>query len=185
VFRGLISDAKAAAGAVIVKYVARASVAIPFLIAAGFATAALTVMLVDRYGAQVAYLLLAGGFTVIGAVAALVVTVREQEEEVTEAEAVAADTPEVAKEVAMQAPLALLSALLASPMGPTSALGIARLLGRNLPLVLLLVIAGFLLWPHEPAAEGEAESTERKPPANKPTGPRPNGAYTDGGEAHA
>jgi hypothetical protein len=54
VFRGLISDAKAAAGAVIVKYVARASVAIPFLIAAGFATAALTVLLVDRYGPQTA-----------------------------------------------------------------------------------------------------------------------------------
>ena len=121
-FRGLISDAKAAAGAVIVKYVARASVAIPFLIAAGFATAALTVMLVDRYGAQMAYWLLAGGFTVIGVVAAWSSPSRSRRKRSTEAEAEAADTPEVAKEVAMQAPLALLSALLASPMGPTSAL---------------------------------------------------------------
>jgi hypothetical protein len=176
VFRGLIRDAKAAAGAVIVKYVARASVVVPFLIAAGFAIAAITVMLADRYGAQVAYWLVAGVFTLIGAVAMLVVTVKEQEEEVAEAEAVAADTPEVAKEVALQAPLALLSALLASPMGPTSAFGIARLLGRNLPLVLLLLIAGLLLWPREPAAESE-------PAADKPPSPRPNGAYTDGGEA--
>jgi hypothetical protein len=183
VFRGLISDAKAAAGAVIVKYVARASVAIPFLIAGGFAIAAVTAMLVDRYGAQVAYWLVAGAFTLIGAVAMLVVTVKEQEEEVAEAEAVAADTPEVAKEVALQAPLALLSALLASPMGPTSALGIARLLGRNLPLVLLLVVAGFLLWPREPAAEGETELAEGEPAADKPPAPKPNGAYADRGEA--
>ena len=108
----------------------------------------------DRYGAQTAYLLLAGGFTLFGMVAALVVTVKEQEEEVTEAQAEAEDTPAVAKEVAMQAPLALLSALLASPMGPSSAFGIAKLLGRNLPLVLLLVIGGFLLWPRDPAADG-------------------------------
>jgi len=179
VFRGLISDAKAAAGAVIVKYVARASVAIPFFVAAGFATAALTVMLVDRYGAQTAYWLVAGAFTLIGAVAMLVVTVKEQEEVVAEAEAVATDTPEVAKEVAVQAPLALLSALLASPMGPTSALGIARLLGRNLPLVLLLVVAGFLLWPSEPKPDGEADAAAPEPP---PT-PRPNGVYPEGGEA--
>jgi hypothetical protein len=183
VFRGLIRDAKAAAGAVIVKYVARASVAVPFLIAAGFATAAITAMLVERYGAQVAYWLVAGAFTLIGAVAMLVVTVKEQEEEVAEAEAVAADTPEVAKEVAMQAPLALLSALLASPMGPTSAFGIARLLGRNLPLVLLLLVAGFLLWPREPAAEGATEMAEDEPQADKP--PKPNGAFADASEARA
>jgi hypothetical protein len=181
VFRGLIRDVKAAAGAVVLKYVARASVAVPFLIAAGFATAAITAMLVERYGSQVAYWVVAGAFTLIGAVAMLVVTVKEQEEEVAEAEAVAADTPEVAKEVAMQAPLALLSALLASPMGPTSAFGIARLLGRNLPLVLLLVVAGFLLWPREQGAEGE--TAEGESPADKPPSPRPNGAYTDGGEA--
>jgi hypothetical protein len=181
VFRGLISDAKAAAGAVIVKYVARASVAIPFLIAAGFATAALTVLLVDRYGAQTAYWLLAGGFTLFGMVAALVVTVKEQEEEVAETKAEAEDTPAVAKEVAMQAPLALLSALLASPMGPSSAFGIAKLLGRNLPLVLLLVMGGFLLWPRDPVAEG-ADLAEGGP-HDAPV-PKPNGVYTERNEAH-
>ena len=164
-FRGLISDAKAAAGAVIVKYVARASVAVPFLIAGGFATAALTVLLVDRYGAQTAYWLLAAGFTLFGMTAALVVTVKEQEEE-----------------VAMQAPLALLSALLASPMGPNSAFGIAKLLGRNLPLVLLLVIGGFLLWPRDPAADG-ADVAAAGPLADDAPVPKPNGVYTERDEA--
>jgi hypothetical protein len=182
VFRGLISDAKAAAGAVIVKYVARASVAVPFLIAGGFATAALTVLLVDRYGAQTAYWLLAAGFTLFGMTAALVVTVKEQEEEVAEAQAEAEDTPAVAKEVAMQAPLALLSALLASPMGPSSAFGIAKLLGRNLPLVLLLVIGGFLLWPRDPAADG-ADVAAAGPLADDAPVPKPNGVYTERDEA--
>ena len=36
-----------------------------------------------------------------------------------------------------------------------------------------------------PPPKAKQNSTEREPPANKPTGPRPNGAYTDGGEAHA
>jgi hypothetical protein len=175
----LISDAKAAAGAVIVKYVARASVAVPFLVAVGFAVAGITVMLVDRFGPQTAYWIMAGAFTAIGLVAALAVTVKEQEEETADAAAQAADTQNVAAEVALQAPLAALSGLLASPAGPTSALGIARLLGRNLPLVLLLVLAAFLLWPQQ-AAEGaqagespggdEDAPEEAAPPVSKPNG---------------
>jgi hypothetical protein len=38
----------------------------------------------------------------------------------------------------MQAPLALLGAVLTMPGGATSALKVARILGRNYPLVLLL-----------------------------------------------
>ena len=59
-FRGLINDAKSAAGAMIAKYLARASVAVPFLVALGFGTAALAVMLVERFGSAYAYLMLAG-----------------------------------------------------------------------------------------------------------------------------
>jgi hypothetical protein len=177
----LISDAKAAAGAVIVKYVARASVAVPFLIAAGFGTAAITVMLVDRYGALTAYWVLAAGFTALGMVAVLVVTVKEQEVEVAEAEAKAEDTPGVAAEVAMQAPLAL-SALLASPLGPSSALAIVRLLARNLPLVVLLVVVGMLVWPREAAKAEHVGDTANTPP--EPPAYKPNGAHMpDGAEA--
>lgn len=38
-FKGLINDVKAAAGSLVVKYAARASVGMPFIIAFGFATA--------------------------------------------------------------------------------------------------------------------------------------------------
>ena len=70
-FRGLINDAKSAAGSLVAKYLARASVAVPFIVAFGFATAAITVMLVERYGHVAAYWMVAGGFTLIGLVAAL------------------------------------------------------------------------------------------------------------------
>lgn len=185
-FRRLINDAKTAASAVVLRYVARASVAVPFVIAAGFATAAITIMLVERYGSLAAYWMLAGGFCVIGMIAALVVTVKEQEEEVAEAKAEQSDTPSVAQEVAMQAPLALLSAVMASPFGPTSALSMVKVLGRNIPLVVLLAISAFLMWPRdEQAAATSAADNPQEPPApdneqlaRKFARSKPNGVYT-------
>jgi hypothetical protein len=56
-------------------------------------------------------------------------------------------------DVAAQAPLAVLGALFTMPGGASSALKVAQVLGRNFPLVLLLVLTGVLFWPSE---EGEA-----------------------------
>lgn len=52
-FQGLINSAKTAVSSLILKYVARASVAVPFVIALGFALAAIALLwtypgLVDR-----------------------------------------------------------------------------------------------------------------------------------------
>jgi uncharacterized membrane protein len=156
-FRRLINDAKSAVASVVLKYIARASVAVPFVVAAGFAIAAITLMLIERFGAITAYWLMAGGLALIGIVAAVVVSVKEHEEEVAEEKAVQADTQAVAGEVALQAPMALLGALLSSPLGPSSALSVLRVLGRNLPLVLLLVMIGALFWPSD-ASETVAEA---------------------------
>lgn len=154
-FRGLLNDAKSAVGSVIAKYLARASVALPFLIAAGFAIAAITLMLVDRFGHINAYWMMAGGLAVIGAVASLVVTVKEQEEEVAEKAVEATDTSDTMAEAAVQAPLALMGVLSALPLGPTSFMPLARVLGRNLPLVALIVLIGMLFWPAETRAKEE------------------------------
>jgi hypothetical protein len=170
VFKGLINDAKAAAGSLVVKYAARASVAVPFIIAFGFATAAATWMLVERFGHVSAYWMVAGGFTLVGVIAALAVGVREHEEEVAEAEAEKADTANLASDVAMQAPLALLGALFSSPAGPGSVLSLVKLLARNLPLVLLLVVAGVLLWPRETDETAGAEEDAEQPVVRKPNG---------------
>jgi hypothetical protein len=167
VFAGLINQAKSAASGLILKYVARASVAIPFLVAAAFALAAITVTLVERFGQVMAYWLVAGGLAAVGMVAAIAVSVKEQEEEQAEQLAEDADTAEVVSEAAAQAavqtPVALLGALLSMPGGGSSALSVARLLGRNFPLVLLLVLLGALFWPTEESSPPEADVDARRP----------------------
>ena len=108
-------------------------------------------MLVERFGHVMAYWLVAGGLAAIGIVAAIAVSVKEQEEEKAEQLAEEADTQEVVSDATAQAmvqtPIALLGALFTTPGGATSALSVARLLGRNFPLVLLLVMIGALFWP--------------------------------------
>jgi hypothetical protein len=135
VFAGLINQAKSAASHLVLKYVARASVAVPFVIAAGFAIAALTVMLVERFGHVMAYWLVAGGLALIGVIASIVVSVKEHKEEVAEQQAVKTDTQGVVTEATAQAvaqtPIALLGALMTMPGGAAGALSAARLLARN------------------------------------------------------
>lgn len=175
-FRGLINDAKAAAGALVGKYLVRASVAVPFLVAFGFAVAAITLVLVNRYGAISAYLMLAGAFTLVGLVAALAVAVKEQEDEVAEAQAERSDTASVATDAAAQAavqtPLALLGALMATPVGPAAIANGAKLALRNIPVVVLLVLIGMLFWPGEPAAETE-DRDSAVPRRGQPNGAHP------------
>lgn len=189
-FRSLINDVKSAAVSLVAKYVVRASVAVPFIAALGFATAAVTVMLVDRYGAAPAYWMVAAGFTTIGLIATLVVTMKEQEEQVADTQAEKTDTAQVAnaavKQAATQAPLALLGALLTTPLGPTALAGGAnalaggaKMFARNIPLVVLLAAFAFLAWPA--AASGtpdtdaaapdspDDEDIKMSPPSRDPT----------------
>jgi mannose/fructose/N-acetylgalactosamine-specific phosphotransferase system component IIC len=96
VFQGLINSAKSAVSSVILKYVARASVAVPFVIALGFALAAIAAMLVDRFGHIAGYWLVAGGLAAIGVIAAIFVSAREHEEGVADQQAETTDTSKVA-----------------------------------------------------------------------------------------
>jgi hypothetical protein len=177
VLRALINDAKTAAGAVVGKYAIRASVAVPFLIGAGFGTAAITLLLSERLGALTAYAMMAGGFAAIGVIASLVVTVKEQEEEVADTQAEETDTAEVttdaAAQAAVQLPIALIGTLLTTPMGPGVAAGGAKMLARNLPLVLLLGLIALLFWPSkEISAENTALAEQDQPlPDGEPVEP--------------
>ena len=182
-FRGLINDAKAAAGSLVGKYLVRASVAVPFIVAIGFAVAAITLLLVDRFGAITAYLMVAGGFTLVGVIAALAVTVKEQEVEVADSQAAAGDTASVATDAAaqaaVQAPLALLGALFATPAGPATLVSGARMLARNIPLVVLLVLIGMLFWPSGPTAEAADNDDHLRGKPNGAHPPVPNGLHRE------
>jgi uncharacterized membrane protein len=172
-FAAVMKYAKSAAGSVIAKYATRISVAVPFVVALGFATAAITLMLVERFGAVTAYWIVAAGFTVAGLLAILAVVVKEQEEEVAEAAAEQSDAADAASEAALQAPMALLATFFATPAGASSAVGLARrLVGRNLPLlVLLAIMALLLLWP------SEEESVDSGLPATEPIDPQHSAEY--------
>ena len=78
--------------------------------------------------------------TPIGIGAAIAVSVKEHEEEAADQKAEQADTGEVVSdataEAMVQAPLALLGALFSAPGSAAGAFKIARVLGRNFPLVL-------------------------------------------------
>ena len=158
-FAGLVREAKAAASGLLLKYVARASVAVPFAIALGFALAATTVMLVQSFGQVTAYWIMAAGLVVVGLIAATAVSIKEEQEEKAEELAEQVDTQEVVSEATAQAlgqaPFALLGALGTAPGGATTLIPVLRLLARNLPLVLLLVMIGALFWPTGAAPELE------------------------------
>jgi hypothetical protein len=183
VFHGLIKDVKSAAGSVVEKYAARASVGVPFIIALGFATAGITLMLIERFGHQNAYFMVAGGFTAVGLLAALIVRTKEHDEVVADEQAAKADTANVASDTAaaavVQMPLALLGALFSGPAGPSSVLSLARVLGRNLPLVIMLVAIGVLFWPR--SAEETMAGEDAPDDTVDPDSPRPNGAYRSSG----
>ena len=174
-FRGLINDAKAAAGSLVGKYLMRVSVAVPFIVAIGFGIAATMVFLVDKLGSLYAYLTIGGAFTLIGLMAALVVSVKEQEEEAAETKVEATDTASVAtdavSQAAVQAPLALLGTLFA-PAGPAMLAGGTKALARNIPLVVLLALIGMLFWP-----TGEKAQAEDASEANGAYPPVPNGLH--------
>jgi hypothetical protein len=168
-FAGVINQAKSAASGLVLKYLARASVAVPFLIALGFALAATTVMLVERFGQVTAYWYVAGGLALVGVLAAVAVSIKEHGEEVAEKVAEKTDTEEVVSDATAaamaQAPLALLGALFTMPGGPGVALSGVRLVARNLPLVVMLVALSALFWPTTRGAD-ESEPTDDRPRPN-------------------
>src|SRR5262245_25427132 len=176
-FRGLINDAKSAAVSLVAKYLARASVAVPFLIAGGFAIAAIAHMVIDRFGAIAGCWLLAAGFTLIGIVATLLVKHKEHGEEAADKADTANVAGAAAAQAALQAPLALAGALMSTPLGPKAAIDVAKTLLRNLPLVVLLALIALLFWPSEEGAASAADERGQAPPS-----PDANGAYQPKGE---
>ena len=118
-------------------------------------------MLVDRYGHIVASSMMAGGLAAVGLIAAVAVRVKEHEEERVEA----TDTGGLASDFAAQAPLGGLFAL---PGGPGMALKVAKGVGNNFALVLLLVLVGVLLWPNKSEAETQPSHPTRMTPCSPP-----------------
>lgn len=145
-FDRLFRRAERKIDSVVAKYVRRVIVAVPLLIAAVFATAAIAVKVVEMYGAVNGYAMMAGGFAAIAALVAIGSYVTADRTPVEEAEAAAASESEKEKARADdEAPLVppeFLSILTAAL--PVALPGVARMAARNLPMLVALAIVGYL-----------------------------------------
>lgn len=146
-FQGLFKRAERSIDSAISKLVGRATVAVPLLVAGGFATAALSLKLVELYGAVSAYALMAGLFTAI----ALVTMAVNNKESDTAAETDSAEETADASEEAgedtdasgLELPPEVMTFL--SSAAPAAVPGIARGVVRNLPLIFILAVVVFLI----------------------------------------
>jgi hypothetical protein len=183
VLQGIINEAKSAAASFVDKYLARASVVVPFLVASGFATTAAALALTERLGATRAFWVLAAGFTAIGVLAGVLVTMRERETAAAEQQShgedsglgeigeMASDAATAATHAASRLPLSLISSLIGNPSAAAS--GAARAVDRNMPLALLAILVALLLWQTEDELARGPDDKDAEPSrddSSEPTG---------------
>ena len=162
---GVINDARKAASRLIATYLGRAVVAVPFVIAGGFATAAATLWLIEQFGSQLAYWILALVFTVIGLIASVIVAGKEEKIEqaaAAEQKEAAASGPLATAENVL-APAALLLPLLTSPLGLTASARLAKYGLKYFPVLVLAALMAALLWPLG-ARDGETDGAAEPAP---------------------
>lgn len=83
-FGKLISQLTSGVTNAVTKYALRVSVAVPFLLAIAYGLAALTTVLIAGYGYRDAYLMMTGGFAVLGLLSGMLVWVKERRAEADE-----------------------------------------------------------------------------------------------------
>lgn len=144
-FQGLFKRAERSIDSVVAKFVGRATVAVPLVIAGGFATAALSIKLVEMYGAVSAYALMAVLFATIGLIT-MAVNARSQEtagDADQSAETSSDASNEQGEEGGPALPPEIMSIL--TSVAPAAAPGIARGVVRNLPLIFVLALVAFVI----------------------------------------
>jgi MFS family permease len=131
----------------VLSYAERAGIAVLLVLAVAFAIAAITGMLVNRYGQVKAYWFLTAGFIVIGAIAAWGIALMEHQTEARQQKEVKKAMQAATQETIELAPVVLAASMVSTPAGASSALALARFIGRNWPLFVLLGLASGLIWP--------------------------------------
>lgn len=179
-FQGLFKRAERSFDQAVSRIVTRAAVAVPLLVAGGFATAALTVKLLELYGPITGYALMAALFAVIGVATMAIVGVGSAgapvEQATAEPEKAADTTAATGQETTDISDLLTpeMRTLLAS-IAPAAVPGLVRGVGRNLPLIFVLALVAFVIsrFAESPnlgeAGESETGETDQAPgPAPDP-----------------
>jgi hypothetical protein len=147
-FGFLFRRAQATVDRAVDSIVHRIIIAIPFLIAGGFGTAALALRLNRDYGPETASLLMAGGFAVLGLVAWLVF--RARSEAPSEADGATEEPAQPSASAGVEGPdfsntdRELMMAALTSA-APIALPALVRAVGRNLPLLAAVAAAVFII----------------------------------------
>ncbi|MGD9802247.1 MAG: hypothetical protein AB7E81_06480 [Hyphomicrobiaceae bacterium] len=147
--QSLFRRAEATVDNAIASVLARALVAIPFLVAAGFGTAALAIYVYDNLGLATGNLVLAIVFCVLGLITAAFVAARSRSPSGSEQRAEDGE-PERSDGQAGSKPLLDsidqdVMAAVASAAAPLAIPIVLRTVMRNLPLIAAIAAAGFIL----------------------------------------
>lgn len=157
-FGSIFRKAQATVDNAISQFVYAIIVAVPLLIATGFGAAALLRHFEREFGTDTAYLVLAGVFAMISLIAMLVLNTRlvAAEPVADAASAESTDAPIGAQIGAMSSSdrELLMSAL--ATAGPVALPGLLRAVMRNLPLILAVLAAAFVMT--QPSGAGETDS---------------------------
>lgn len=157
--QAIVERAQRAIDTLVSKYVTRVVVAVPFVIALGFGTAAASVKLTELYGNLVAHTVLAATFAAAGLAAAAAIAlsgpapVAVVSEETTGQATVAEEASEAATGPESELLLSAIGAL-----GPAAMPGLLRFLLANVPLLVGVAVLAYLLFSEEPAT-GDTAST--------------------------
>jgi hypothetical protein len=160
-FESIIRDARRAVNSTIERIVERAIIAVPFVVSVGFATAALVSYLTEVYGARLAYTIVAGVFAIVGVIVALSMPSSHDDAESLAQNSNATSTEAKSGSQASSSMgdvgenLASVVTLLAG--NPRLALSGVALLLRNVPLLLMAGILGYLLLCDTQKAERETQ----------------------------
>jgi hypothetical protein len=164
--QSLFRRAEAKVDDVIAQMLARVAIALPFVIAAGFGTAALAIALYANFGLVIGNLILAGVFCVVGLIVAAVVAIRQRAADEDELAASTAAAPEGGGQ---QEEARLFDVVdrevmgaVASAVAPFALPVILRPVMRNLPLVAAIAAAGFVLT-RKPETEAGAREMPMQP----------------------
>lgn len=167
-FSAMMARIKRAISSALGSLLGRVAIGFLFLMGAGFGLAALTLALIDQFGAQLAYWILAGGFLIIAGLATAILSAKEEDEAAQAAadDAQSSAVSQVANSVlgstSSLTALTTLAPMLLSSSSFSSSLGLVRFLLRNLPLVVLGALVLVLSFPFD--RMGAARATPPRPP---------------------
>lgn len=143
-FSKLVQYATNSVTSVVTKYLLRASVVIPFLFAAAFGLAGVTVILINEFGYRDAYFALAGGFGILGILCAVAVWLKERADEPNASHGTDPETKAKIASAAVETAKQMPAAFSRGTSGD-SAGSLAKSVSRSWPLIVAVAVVALIL----------------------------------------